>query len=275
MHGCPKVTPGTGTPHVGGKIIGPGCASVLIEGKAAATEGDVCACLGEPDKITGGSSGVFIGGKPAARLGDRCDHGGTVTSGCGSVLIGERGRSKKVKKPGAAIKEKEWVEPSREEKVQAIDKAIKDSIKLLVKKLELLENNDTNTIAKFVKWFGAYNNEVKILIEERIRRALNVSRNLTIENFIDKTTDKAEKNLYAEVYENDDAYRIYVNELFWKSKPNGRNSKAGVVVHELSHFKDVGDTKDYVYKDLCLRFAKLCPRDALYNADNFESFVVT
>jgi hypothetical protein len=55
----------------------------------AAVLGDMCVCTGPPDSIILGSSGVFIGGKPAARLGDSCAHGGTVTVGCPTVLIGE------------------------------------------------------------------------------------------------------------------------------------------------------------------------------------------
>jgi uncharacterized Zn-binding protein involved in type VI secretion len=80
-HGCPLVTPGTNDPHVGGPIIGPGCKTVLIEGKPAATAGDTCACKGAEDKIISGSTGVFIGGKPAARQGDPCAHGGIVIGG--------------------------------------------------------------------------------------------------------------------------------------------------------------------------------------------------
>jgi hypothetical protein len=36
-----------------------------------------------------GSVGVFIGGKPAARMGDPTAHGGIVSVGCPTVLIGE------------------------------------------------------------------------------------------------------------------------------------------------------------------------------------------
>ena len=76
MHVCPMVTPGTPPiPHVGGPIIGPGCATVLIGGMPAAVMGDMCVCTGPPDTITLGSTGVLIGGKPAARLGDMCGHG--------------------------------------------------------------------------------------------------------------------------------------------------------------------------------------------------------
>lgn len=96
MHMCPMVTPGTPPiPHVGGPIIGPGCPTVLICNMPAATMGDMCTCVGPPDTIILGSTGVFIGGKMAARMGDMCAHGGMITMGAPTVLIGEMS-------PGAA-----------------------------------------------------------------------------------------------------------------------------------------------------------------------------
>lgn len=92
MHMCPMVTPGLPpVPHVGGPITGPGCPTVLIGGMPAAVMGDMCTCVGPPDTIVLGSTGVFIGGKPAARMGDQCVHGGAITLGCPTVLIGETG----------------------------------------------------------------------------------------------------------------------------------------------------------------------------------------
>jgi len=90
MHVCPMVTPGTPpVPHVGGPITGPGSPTVLIGGMPAAVMGDMCTCVGPPDTIILGSTGVLIGGKPAARMGDSTAHGGTITLGCPTVLIGE------------------------------------------------------------------------------------------------------------------------------------------------------------------------------------------
>ena len=90
MHMCPMVTPGLPPiPHVGGPIIGPGVPNVLIGGVPAAVMGDMCTCVGPPDTIVLGSVGVFIGGKPAARMGDMCAHGGMITVGLPTVLIGE------------------------------------------------------------------------------------------------------------------------------------------------------------------------------------------
>ncbi|WP_371863462.1 PAAR domain-containing protein [Adhaeribacter aerolatus] len=55
----------------------------------AAVMGDMCTCVGPPDTIVLGSTGVFFGGKPAARMGDQCVHGGAITIGFPTVLIGE------------------------------------------------------------------------------------------------------------------------------------------------------------------------------------------
>lgn len=86
MHACPMVN-GT-VPHVGGPVIGPGVATVLIGGMPAAVVGDSCTCTGPPDTIVAGSATVLIGGRPAARLGSSTSHGGTVVAGLPTVLIG-------------------------------------------------------------------------------------------------------------------------------------------------------------------------------------------
>ena len=89
MHTCPMQTPGTPpVPHVGGPIIGPGAATVLIGGMPAAVVGDSCTCTGPPDTIAKGSATVMIGNKPAARMGDTTAHGGSIAVGCPTVMIG-------------------------------------------------------------------------------------------------------------------------------------------------------------------------------------------
>lgn len=92
MHVCPMVTPGVPPiPHVGGPILPPGMPTVMIGGMPAATMSSMCTCVGPPDTVVLGSTGVFIGGKPAARMGDQCAHGGTIVVGLPTVLIGEAG----------------------------------------------------------------------------------------------------------------------------------------------------------------------------------------
>jgi uncharacterized Zn-binding protein involved in type VI secretion len=86
LHVCPMVT-GV-VPHVGGPITGPGVPTVLIASMPASVVGDLCTCTGPPDVIAMGSTSVLIGGKPAARMGDPTAHGGSITLGCPTVIIG-------------------------------------------------------------------------------------------------------------------------------------------------------------------------------------------
>lgn len=89
MHVCPMVTPGLlPIPHVGGPIIGPGVPTVMIGKLPAAVVGDNLVCVGPPDSIVKGSATVMINGKPAARIGDSTAHGGSIISGCPTVIIG-------------------------------------------------------------------------------------------------------------------------------------------------------------------------------------------
>ena len=89
IHECPMQTPGTPpVPHVGGPIVGPGVANVLIGGLPAAVLGDSCTCVGPPATIINGSTKVFINNKPAARMGDAPSHGGKISIGCPTVIIG-------------------------------------------------------------------------------------------------------------------------------------------------------------------------------------------
>lgn len=89
MHTCPMQTPGVPpVPHVGGPVVGPGAATVLIGGLPAAVVGDSCVCAGPPDTIIKGSATVMICKKPAARMGDTTAHGGSIVLGCPTVMIG-------------------------------------------------------------------------------------------------------------------------------------------------------------------------------------------
>jgi len=89
MHICPMQIPGpTPIPHVGGPISGPGCPTVIVGGMPAAVVGDMAVCTGPPDTIALGSATVFFGGKPAARQGDMTAHGGNISIGLPTVMIG-------------------------------------------------------------------------------------------------------------------------------------------------------------------------------------------
>lgn len=62
---------------------------VLIGSLPAARMSDMATCAGPPDVIVKGAATVFIGGLPAARQLDITAHGGLITLGCPTVLIGD------------------------------------------------------------------------------------------------------------------------------------------------------------------------------------------
>lgn len=85
MHTCPMVT--GRTPHFGGPVQ-QGSPNVLICDRPAARRGDLATCNGPPDTVSVGSLTVLINGRPAARQGSITAHGGTIMTGCPTVLIG-------------------------------------------------------------------------------------------------------------------------------------------------------------------------------------------
>jgi hypothetical protein len=52
---------------------------------------DTCICVGPPDVIAKGAFTVLVNNMPAARMGDMTAHGGSIVTGCPTVLIGDGG----------------------------------------------------------------------------------------------------------------------------------------------------------------------------------------
>jgi len=80
------------------------------------------------------------------------------------------------------------------------------------------------------------------------------------------------KSYFAYVYPNQ-PYKVYLCRAFWDANELGTDSRAGTIIHELSHFNAVAGTDDIVYgqsgaKDLAISN----PDQALINADSHEYF---
>lgn len=103
MHDCPVAG---AVPHEGGPVLA-GEATVLIGNRPAARNGDSLGCVGDTsDRIREGEATVLIGAKQAARVGDATEHGGHVTAGCPTVLIGKIRQAEcmeEASKSGAAL----------------------------------------------------------------------------------------------------------------------------------------------------------------------------
>jgi peptidyl-Lys metalloendopeptidase len=81
-----------------------------------------------------------------------------------------------------------------------------------------------------------------------------------------------DEDYYAYVYANQ-PYEIFVCNAFWAAPATGTDSKAGTLVHEMSHFDVVAGTRDRAYgQSACMNLANSQPQFAVMNADSHEYF---
>jgi len=80
------------------------------------------------------------------------------------------------------------------------------------------------------------------------------------------------KSYFAYVYPNQ-PYKVYLCNAFWSANELGTDSRAGTIVHELSHFTAVAGTDDIVYGQSGAKSLAISnPDQALNNADSHEYF---
>jgi peptidyl-Lys metalloendopeptidase len=121
--------------------------------------------------------------------------------------------------------------------------------------------------ARYTTWFGSYNSSRYNTVRNNFNAIQNAMNNASV-NFNCTCTDSA----YAYVYPTQ-PYNIYLCNAFWNAPAQGTDSKAGTLVHEMSHFNVVAGTNDYAYgqtaaKNLAIRQ----PKKAVDNADSHEYF---
>jgi len=265
LHTCPMAPP-PGLP-----ILPPCALNVLIGFLPAARMSDLCACIGPPpapvDAIVFGSPTVLIGGLPAARMGDPTAKGGVITTGFPTVLIGVVG-SAAPPAPGApAVPVVPRVKGMEADAADAlITESLQDAIDALNKRIEDLDNWDDATAESFRKWFGTDDDAARATIRARMEASRDLLQGYTLDNF------QPDDDAYAYVYPNDDQ-TIYLGEPFADAPATGRDSRAGTLIHEVSHFDSVEGTDDHAYGEHDCAALALLGADALDNADNFEYFV--
>ena len=122
--------------------------------------------------------------------------------------------------------------------------------------------------ARYTTWFGASTttrfNEVKGNFA-KIAAAFSPTTAITFDC-------SSKRNVYAYVYPNQ-PYKIYLGRVFWTAPALGTDSKAGTLIHEMSHFDVVAGTDDVVYGQTgAMALAISDPDAAITNADSHEYF---
>lgn len=121
---------------------------------------------------------------------------------------------------------------------------------------------------RYTTWFGAYTAARWDLAESHfiaIKDAFD-TKPLALDCKCKK------KNVYAYVYANQ-PYKIYLCGAFWSAPVTGTDSRAGTLIHEMSHFDVVAGTSDWAYGQTAAKALAISnPTNALDNADSHEYF---
>ncbi|MGY3856960.1 M35 family metallo-endopeptidase [Aeromonas intestinalis] len=120
---------------------------------------------------------------------------------------------------------------------------------------------------RYRSWFGAYDASRWNQAEANFSKIKDAIDNKPL------TFDcGCQQSYFAYVYP-DQPYKVYLCKSFWTAPVNGTDSRAGTIVHELSHFTAVAGTDDLGYGQGNARnLASTDPQKALNNADNHEYF---
>ncbi|ASJ74435.1 M35 family metallo-endopeptidase [Granulosicoccus antarcticus] len=134
--------------------------------------------------------------------------------------------------------------------------------------LESLASDERSGSPRYVTWFGEYE-------EARFTRVLSNFQSIgtaLADEQIQYDCSCDERNTYAYVFPSR-PYEIYLCPSFRSASLSGTDSRAGTIVHELSHFTVLADTDDNVYSQRGAQsLATTDPEKAIANADSHEYF---
>ena len=129
--------------------------------------------------------------------------------------------------------------------------------------------NAGTTGARYTSWFGAYTSTRYATAKQNfasISTAINQNAGQITINC------GCSQNYFAYVYPTQ-PYQIYVCNAFWSAPNTGTDSKAGTLIHEMSHFNVVAGTDDWAYGQTAAKSLAISnPARALDNADSHEYF---
>jgi len=129
-------------------------------------------------------------------------------------------------------------------------------------------NGSPTATPRYTTWFGAFSNAGWTTARTHFVAIADAfaTKPITVQ------CGCKQKNVYAFVNPNQ-PYVITVCGAFWPAPATGTDSKAGTLVHEMSHFNVVASTDDNAYgQTACKALAQSNPAGALDNADSHEYF---
>lgn len=133
--------------------------------------------------------------------------------------------------------------------------------------LSYLNANASGT-TRYVTWFGTFSTANYNTVKSHFS-AISSAMDTQPVTF-DCTCKK--KTTYAYVYPTQ-PYKIFLCGAFWSAPATGTDSKAGTLIHEMSHFNVVASTDDWAYGQTNAKALAISdPAKAIDNADSHEYF---
>jgi peptidyl-Lys metalloendopeptidase len=122
---------------------------------------------------------------------------------------------------------------------------------------------------RYTTWFGSYTSTRYNTVQQNF---VAIDAAMDQNDGSIKINCGCNQNYYAYVYPTR-PYEIFVCRAFWSAPTTGTDSKAGTLVHEMSHFNVVAGTDDHVYGQSGAKSLAISdPNRAVDNADNHEYF---
>lgn len=133
--------------------------------------------------------------------------------------------------------------------------------------LESLPENERAGSPRYLKWFGRYNSDFYTEALDTYKKSEALMGQGAVEFLCDCSGD------FFAFIKRTEPYKVHLCELYWGLPATGIESRAGIILHEVSHFSETGNTRDHAYgAPRAAALARDNPRLAVDNAANIEYF---
>lgn len=126
------------------------------------------------------------------------------------------------------------------------------------------------TAERYTTWFGSYLSSRYISVLTNFNAIQDATANKQLK--FSCGSPRCGRSTFAFVYSNS-PYEVFLCPGFWSADLIGTDSRAGTIIHELSHFTILGGTDDHQYgQSAAKQLGATDPNRAINNADSHEYF---
>jgi peptidyl-Lys metalloendopeptidase len=219
-----------------------------------------------------GAYDLAADGRYAIEYASRGKHGDAISLASDPLYVWLEGRSAKrpappppPPPPGSGISYTGNCSASQQTALQA---AVSAATTYAIQANAYLSSTPPSGTLRYTTWFGTYAPDRWNTVQSHFaaEQSAFTTQPLTLDCKCKKS------NVYAYVYPTQ-PYKIYLCGAFWAAPLTGTDSRAGTLIHEMSHFNVVAGTDDWAYGQTAAKALAISdPVKAVDNADSHEYF---